>query len=340
MQHTFIISLPRSGSTVLTRMFSSRDDVVSLPETFFPHLLDHLSRDEWQDSHWVAALFVVSCSDGSPLTLDEAMECITDSQEESLRKIALKVAAKDGRDADSIKAAVWKATRLVGSHTNSGKLGGRVVILHRPRLNVYESQFRVPFGDRNRNACRFALFAASYDAAFRHYSAAHTIHVEYARIPEQIDAIFSPAPGLRECYKNLVSFEDILYPIPYPEVLPNQWREPDVSPVKLLFIGANLRRKAGDVLIDKWRMKAPKNCTLTIVSPEAKGSPPAGAVFLNGITSNTPEHKLLLEEHAIFILPTRRDAYGFAALEALNFGQVVVTTQFAGIASLVLEAAA
>lgn len=191
MQHTFIISLPRSGSTVLTRMLSSRDDVVCLPETFFPHLLDHLSREEWQDRLWVAALFVASCSDGSPLTLDEAMECITESQEESLRKIALKVAAKDGRDADSIKAAVWKATRLVGSHTTIDKLGGRVVILHRPRLNVYESQFRVPFGDRNRNACRFALFAASYDAAFRHYPAAHTMHVEYARIPEQIDAIFS-----------------------------------------------------------------------------------------------------------------------------------------------------
>ena len=46
----------------------------------------------------------------------------------------------------------------------------------------------------------------------------------------------------------------------------------------------------------------------------------------------------MLEEHAIFILPTRHDAYGFAALEALNFGQVVVTTRFAGIASLVEEA--
>lgn len=190
MQHSFIISLPRSGSTVLTRMLSSRDDVICLPETFFPHLLDYISPAEWGDRRWVAALFVASCSDGSPLTLEEAMECIGESHEGSLQRIALKVAAKDGRDPSAIKAAVWKATRLVGSHRTIDRIGGRCVILHRPLLNVYESQFRVPFGDRNRAACRFALFAASYDAAFRHYPDAQTIHVEYAQIPEQLETIF------------------------------------------------------------------------------------------------------------------------------------------------------
>jgi hypothetical protein len=191
MQQTFITSLPRSGSTLLTRMLSRRSDVVCLPETFFPHLLDHLSSDEWKDRRWVSALFVASCTDGSPLTLEEAMECIVCCREESLQRIALKVATKDGREPDSIKAAVWKATRLIGSHRVIDGMDGRYLILHRPRLNVYESQFRVPFGIHNRNACRFALFAASYTAAFRNYSTDRTLHVEYARIPEQLEEIYS-----------------------------------------------------------------------------------------------------------------------------------------------------
>jgi hypothetical protein len=191
MQHNFVISLPRSGSTVLTRMLSSREDVMCLPETCFPHLLDHLTNAEWEDRRWVAALYLASCSDGSPLTLEEAILCISPSHEMSLRNIALKVAAKSGRNPKNIRAVVWKSTRLVGSSKSIAGIGGRYLILHRPRLNVYESQFRVPFGKLNHAPSRFALFAASYDAAFRRYPRQVTMEIEYAHIPEQLDAIFS-----------------------------------------------------------------------------------------------------------------------------------------------------
>jgi hypothetical protein len=190
MQHTFILSLPRSGSTVLTRMLAFRKDVLCLPETFFPHLADHLTGDEWLQPRWIGALFVASCSDGSPLTLDEAADCATNDAPTTMERIANAVAAKEGRDPASIHAVVWKSTRLVGSIRTALAIGGRFVILRRPRLNVFESQFRVPFGKHNENPARFALFAASYDAAFSSYPPERTLELDYADIPARLDELF------------------------------------------------------------------------------------------------------------------------------------------------------
>jgi hypothetical protein len=190
MQHNFILSLPRSGSTVLTRMLANRKDVLCLPETFFPHLADHLSNDDWVDARKIGALFVASCSDGSPLTLDEASDCVCANPLSTLNRIAMLVATKEGRDPAEINAVVWKSTRLVGSVRVASSTGGRFLVLHRPRLNVFESQFRVPFGKRNENPMRFALFAASYDAAFQTLPPQHTLHIDYAEIPKRLDEIF------------------------------------------------------------------------------------------------------------------------------------------------------
>jgi hypothetical protein len=187
---TFLASLPRSGSTVLTRMLAARHDVLCLPESFFPHLLDHLSPREWRDRRWLAALFVASCSDGSPLELAEAEECFSRDKGESLARLAAAVCRKEGRDPREVRAVVWKATRLIGSIRTAMELGGRFVILHRPAVNVFESQFRVPFGLHNHNPQRFALFAASYAAAFRRYPAGRTLELEYADIPARLGELF------------------------------------------------------------------------------------------------------------------------------------------------------
>ena len=160
----------------------------------------------------------------------------------------------------------------------------------------------------------------------------------YALLVRAFDAIYSPAPGLRQCYESMIDMRPTLYPLPYPEVTPGKWPDHSKEGVSILYIGANIKRKAGDVLLEMWKTDRPAGCDLSFVSP----TPPEGAIdgvsFLTNINANTPEQRVLLETHSIFLLPTRHDAYGFAALEALNFGQVVVTTTAAGIASLVAEA--
>lgn len=191
LQSIFIVSVPRSGSTLLTNMLDAYEDVICPPESFFPAVLEQLEDREMSDRRNVAALFVVSCSDGSPLTLEEAEQCIHMDKQQTLDALAIQIAIKQGRSPDQIKIAVWKFTRMVGCWDFAARIGGRFIILRRNLLNVYESQFRVPFGVKNKNPFRFALFAESYEAAFSRYPAAKTLHLEYAGIPSRFDELVS-----------------------------------------------------------------------------------------------------------------------------------------------------
>lgn len=176
---------------MLARLLSSRADVLCVPESFFPGLLDWVTEEDWQNPAWMAALFHASCSDGSPLSLAEAQDCMLGGPQSSMAALARKVAEKDGRDPGRIRAVVWKSTRLVGSHRKTDALGWKYLILKRPELNVYESQFRVPFGAKNRDPRRFALFAASYEEAFRTLPAGKTRELNYGEIPRELDAVLA-----------------------------------------------------------------------------------------------------------------------------------------------------
>jgi hypothetical protein len=106
-QKLYITSLPRSGSTVLTRILDQLEDVLCLPESFFAAALSHVSADEWRDKRRMAALFVVCCSDGSPLTLEEAESCIHADKEQTLDALASAVAVKAGRDPAKVRIVAW-----------------------------------------------------------------------------------------------------------------------------------------------------------------------------------------------------------------------------------------
>jgi len=188
-QSIFIVSVPRSGSTVLTNMLDKYEDVLCLPETFFPGVMELVDDTEWKNRRWMAALFMVSCSDGSPLELDEAAACIRENRRDTLDALANAITLKAGRDPAKIRTVVWKFTRMVGCWRFAASVGGRFIILKRNPLNVYESQFRVSFGEKNRNPARFALFSSSYDAAFSDYPVGQTIRLNYPEIPESMPRI-------------------------------------------------------------------------------------------------------------------------------------------------------
>jgi glycosyltransferase involved in cell wall biosynthesis len=130
-----------------------------------------------------------------------------------------------------------------------------------------------------------------------------------------------------------------IYPLPYPEVTPAEWPKREGPGTGILYVGANIKRKGGDVLLEMWRSERPAGTRLTFVSPHApyECDDLPEVDFRRDVSANTPEHRGLFENNSIFLLPTRNDAYGFAVLEALNFGLVVVTTEAAGIAGLVRE---
>lgn len=184
-----MLSLPRSGSTFLTRLLDDYEDVVGLPESFFPQILEMVPDAELLDTRLMAARFIVSCSDGTPLTLDEAQACISKDRRETLIQLSEATVRKSGRDPKKISVIVWKSTRVVGQWQKLEKIGGKFLILEREPLNVYESQFRVPFGAKNHNPLRFALFAASYYYAFRSYPEESTKRISYSHLEDEIGEV-------------------------------------------------------------------------------------------------------------------------------------------------------
>ncbi|MDP4780109.1 MAG: sulfotransferase [Akkermansiaceae bacterium] len=185
----FIIARPRSGSTVLSALLDKRIGIVSPPESSFPQVLGVVSEKERCDHRWMAALYIGATFPPTPLNLDDAEACMEGSNEEVLIKLGMAVAKKLGRESEDIKGIVWKTPRTVGMHAGPLSTSGKFVILRRNSHNVFESQFRVGFGENNRNPYRFAIFSESYEHAFSKVPDERKIDVHYDDLPGVITNI-------------------------------------------------------------------------------------------------------------------------------------------------------
>ncbi len=186
----FILSQPRSGSTVLSAMLDRRKGVVCLPESSFPQVLGAITKKERQDKRWLAALYLGSTfpprpKPPTPLTIDDAEACMTGSNEEILIALGKAVAAKIGHNPNEVNTVVWKTTRTIGMHRGPLSTSGKFVVLRRHLHNIYDSQFRVDFGIRNRRPYRFGVFTQSYEHAFAKLPVDRTFQLAYEEIPER-----------------------------------------------------------------------------------------------------------------------------------------------------------
>ena len=187
----YILSLPRSGSTVLSAMLDRQKGIVSPPESSFPQVLSGISANERSDKRWLAALYFGSTFVPTPLSLEDAEACMEGSDEDILISLGLAIAAKLNRDPAQIRLIVWKTPRTVGMHKVPLSTSGKFVILRRNPHNVFESQFRVAFGENNRNPYRFAIFRESYEHAFARLPIARVFELEYDSLPEILPALQS-----------------------------------------------------------------------------------------------------------------------------------------------------
>jgi glycosyltransferase involved in cell wall biosynthesis len=211
------------------------------------------------------------------------------------------------------------------------KTGVTVVCLHRaptliaglfpfPRharwITILESNESCPYG---LTGLRCKFYDAIYRIAFR-----------------RLDAVYSPFFPFRKYYQEQgISIKSCFYPLPFPVESLKEWK-PAVT-TRVLFIGADYTRKGGDLLLAFWAKSKPKNATLTFVCPSPPMYDSDDVVFLTEIKIGTPAHHNLLTNHDIIILPTFQDPFGFALLEAINFGICAITTSAAGAASIVIE---
>jgi glycosyltransferase involved in cell wall biosynthesis len=110
----------------------------------------------------------------------------------------------------------------------------------------------------------------------------------------------------------------------------------DENPFKVIFLGADLRRKGGDLVYAMAAMERFQDVEFHIVSREAV---PAGAnVHIHrGMTADSDDLVRLVQSCHVMVLPTRADMSPIAALEASACEVPVIITRCGGTAEIVLD---
>jgi glycosyltransferase involved in cell wall biosynthesis len=110
------------------------------------------------------------------------------------------------------------------------------------------------------------------------------------------------------------------------------------DPVELLFVGGDLRRKGGDLLIDAFRRlrddPAVPPVELHLVTPEEVATEP-GLVVHRGLAANSPELIARYHQADVFCLPTRGDCLPMVLAEAAAASLPLVSTNTGAIHEIV-----
>jgi len=189
MEHVFIISEPRSGSTVLTAMLDRRRGMLSMPESSFPQVLGYLTSEERKDPQRLAAIYIGSTFVPTPLSFKEITDCMTGDDREVLDALAYATATKVGRNPSDVGFVTWKTVRTIGMHRVIHALDAKVVVLRRHPHNVFESQFRFSYGVRNRRPLRYAFFHQSYEKAFSTLRVSRRLDIAYDDLPAALSTL-------------------------------------------------------------------------------------------------------------------------------------------------------
>lgn len=113
-----------------------------------------------------------------------------------------------------------------------------------------------------------------------------------------------------------------------------QPRVPHAGPVKILFVGGDLKRKGGMLLLEAFRALRPLGVELHLATRETLPAEPGLHVY-NGMQPNSAELKRLYHECDIFCLPTSGDCLPMVLSEAGAAGLPSVSTRLAGIPEMV-----
>ncbi len=131
--------------------------------------------------------------------------------------------------------------------------------------------------------------------------------------------------------------KSFIHKVPAPLLVENMDFAPRNTPPnpKVLFVGGDLIRKGGDLLLAKWKDNSKKRFQLTMMTNDSSANL-EGIKYLNGIKYGTIEHHEIFKEHDILVLPTRFDSYPQVIGEAAAAGLVVITTKYALLSSEII----
>ena len=106
------------------------------------------------------------------------------------------------------------------------------------------------------------------------------------------------------------------------------------GPPRILFVGADFRRKGGPALLEAFGALRPGLAELVLVT-RSEPSPAPGVVWHRGLEPNSPELVALYRSCDLFVLPTEAEAFGIAAVEACAAGLPVVASAVGGLPDVV-----
>jgi glycosyltransferase involved in cell wall biosynthesis len=124
-----------------------------------------------------------------------------------------------------------------------------------------------------------------------------------------------------------------------PGVNVDEWRRPTprvphANPVKILFVGGDLERKGGLVLLDAFHALRHLGLELHLVT-KARLQPEPGVFVYNNLEANSQPLKDLYHRCDIFALPTFGDCLPMVLSEAAASGMALVSTNVAAIPEIV-----
>ncbi|HKU36903.1 MAG TPA: glycosyltransferase family 4 protein [Polyangiales bacterium] len=106
--------------------------------------------------------------------------------------------------------------------------------------------------------------------------------------------------------------------------------------VRILFIGGDLKRKGGDILVRWAQATRHTNFEIHIATRDPLQAPPRVIVH-NDVKPNSPKLVELAQRCDLFALPTRADCFSISCLEANAAGLPAVITDIGGISEIVRE---
>jgi len=104
--------------------------------------------------------------------------------------------------------------------------------------------------------------------------------------------------------------------------------------VRILFVGGDFYRKGGDTLIDAYRM-LPHGIAELLLVTRSDIQPESCIRVINNMQPNSPELISLYQSCDIFVLPTKAEAFGIAAVEASAAALAIIATAVGGVTDIV-----
>ena len=106
--------------------------------------------------------------------------------------------------------------------------------------------------------------------------------------------------------------------------------------MRILFVGADLKRKGGDSVLKAFRSLAKEMVELIVVTQD-KLPLEQGVRVYNNMKPNSPELIALYQSCDVFVMPSKAEAFGIAAIEASAVGLPLITTAVGGLKDIVEE---